>query len=187
MDENGSKQSVRLEVFRWIASLALAFVFIYALNNVVIVHATVPTESMESTIPAGTRVIGFRLSYLFSEPGRFDVIAFSSPDGTDTHYIKRVIGLPGETVDIVNGMVFINGGDEPLDEWYLFEPPAGISLVNQSFAIPEGHYFVMGDHRNISRDSRGLCLFPWDNLFICESIILGRAVFTYFPNLGLVR
>jgi len=175
------------ELFHWIKAISLALVAFFFINNVLIVRATVPTASMDPTIPAESQIFGFRLSYLFSSPSRFDVIAFDSPDGTETRYIKRIIGLPGETVDIVGGQVFINGSYEPLYEWYLLEPPAGISLINQSFVVPAGQFFVMGDHRNNSRDSRGLCSQPWENLFIPQGNIIGRAIFIYAPNISLIR
>lgn len=182
-----TKSEVLKELFFYVKAASVAFVIVFFMHTVVIVHATVPSASMENTIPTGTRIVGSRLSYIFSEPSRFDVIAFDSPDGTSTRYIKRVIGLGGETVDIVNGEVFIDGDALPLYEWYLLEPPAHFSLITQSFEIPEGHFFVMGDHRNNSRDSRGLGGNPWENLFIPKENIIGRAIFMYFPNIGIIR
>jgi len=175
------------ELIHWLKALSFALVIFFFINNVVIVRATVPTASMDPTIPAESQIFGFRLSYIFSSPSRFDVIAFESPDGTDTRYIKRIIGLPGETVDIIKGQVFINGSGEALNEWYLLEAPAGVSLINQSFVVPDEHFFVMGDHRNNSRDSRGLCAQPWENLFVPKGNIIGRAIFIYAPSISLIR
>jgi len=180
-------KKIAKEIFSWAKMLTLAFIIALFVNSVIIVRATVPTASMDSTIPAGARIVGFRLAYLFSEPSRFDVIAFESPDGTETRYIKRIIGLPGERVDIIDGLVFIDNAHMPLYEWYLLEPPARISLTPQGFDVPEGHFFVMGDHRNNSRDSRGLGGQPWENLFVPEGNIIGRAMFTYFPRISAVR
>jgi len=181
------KSPVLREIFLWLKALTLGFVFVFFMRNVVIVQATVPTASMNPTIPTEARIIGSRLSYIFSEPERFDVVAFESPDGTKTSYVKRIIGLPGEIVEIIDGQVFINESDMPLDEWYLLEPPAWISLTPQRFYVPEGHFFVMGDHRNNSRDSRGLGGDPWENLFIPLENILGRIIIVYFPNISFVR
>ncbi|MCL2621046.1 MAG: signal peptidase I, partial [Defluviitaleaceae bacterium] len=145
--------------------------------------------SMESTINVGDSVVLWRLAYMFSEPQRFHVIAFDCPDGGTTTYLKRIVGLPGETLEIVGGQVFINGSDEPLDEWYLLEPPQWWSLTDQTFHIPEGHFFVMGDHRNNSKDSRGLGINAWENQFIPRENIVGRLTFTFLPfdRIGIIR
>jgi signal peptidase I len=182
-------KSIKKEIFSWVKLIALAVLLAFFINNVIIVNASVPTGSMRATIMEGTRLIGFRLSYVFSEPERFDVIVFRSPDGTDILYVKRIVGLPGERIDIVNGEVFINESLIPLDEWYLYEPPSGLSLITQSFIIPENSFFVMGDHRNDSKDSRGLGGDPWQNLFIPRGNIIGRAAFSYFPfsQIGSIR
>jgi len=175
------------EIRKWVVSMGLAVLFGYFINSFVIVNATVPTPSMNDTIMAGNRVFGNRLAYVFSNPQRFDVIAFSCPDGGETTYLKRIIGLPGETLEIRGGEVFVNDNIMPLDEWYLLEPPAGWSLINQRFYIPHDSYFVMGDHRNNSKDSRGLGANAWENLFIPRDNILGRVFFTFFSNAGRVR
>jgi len=181
------KNSVGKEIFSWVILAATAVAIAFFINTVIIVNASVPTGSMHPTIEEGTRLIAFRLSYLFSEPERFDVIVFNSPDNTGVRYIKRIVGLPGETIDIVNGNVFINGDTVPLDEWYLTDSLWGLSLTTQSFSIPYGYFFVMGDNRNNSRDSRGLGGDPWNNLFIPEGNIMGRALFSYFPRIGGIR
>ena len=181
-------KSLKKEIFSWVKLIALAILIAFFINTVIIVNASVPSESMRPTIEEPARLIAFRLSYLFSEPERFDVIVFNSPDDDSrTRYVKRVIGLPGETLEIVNGLIFINGSTEPLDEWYLYEPPASWSLTPHFSVIPEGHFFVLGDNRNNSRDSRGLGMNPWDNLYVPEGNIMGRAIFTYFPRIGMVR
>ncbi|MCL2576193.1 MAG: signal peptidase I [Defluviitaleaceae bacterium] len=184
--DNNAKIILR-EVLSWIAVPVVAIFIALFVNSTIIVNATVPTHSMANTVVEGARIMGSRLSYVFSDPQRFDVIAFDSPDGTDTTYLKRIIGLPGETLEIINGLVYINGSSAPLDEWYLLEPPVGWSLINQRFEIPEGTYFVMGDNRNDSKDSRGLGANAWQNIFIPKENILGRVSFTYFPHIGRVR
>ena len=167
------------EVVSWLLVLAVAWGISYVVRNFVIVNAVVPTPSMSATIEARSRLIAFRLSYLFSDPQRFDVIVFYSPNDESTLYIKRIIGMPGDRVDIVGGQVFINGDAQPLDEWFVLEPARG---PNQSFDVPQGSYFVLGDNRNNSRDSR-----EWANAFVPRESILGRAVFSYFPRLGMIR
>ncbi|MCL2576192.1 MAG: signal peptidase I [Defluviitaleaceae bacterium] len=181
------KKTFLQELLSWVIMLGSAVLIAFFINTFIIVNATVPTGSMRDTIPENTRLVAFRLSYVFGNPQRLDVVVFKSPDGTDTLYVKRIIGMPGETIDIFNGQVFINGSTTPLDEWYLLEEPARMSLINQNFTVPEGAYFVMGDNRNDSRDSRGLGENAWQNIFIPEENLLGRASFTYFPRVSRIR
>ena len=183
------KRPLWREILSWGIMLGSAVLIAWFINTVIIVNASVPTGSMRNTIQEGTRLVAWRMSYRFgNEPQRLDVIVFESPDGTDILYVKRIIGLPGERIDIINGQVFIDGATEPLDEWYLMEPPAGSSLINLSLTIPENSYFVMGDNRNGSRDSRQeISSGGWHNRFVHIDNILGRASFTYFPRIGRIR
>jgi signal peptidase I len=179
LTEEEKKKNFRREVFSWIRVIGFAIIAAVFINNVIIVNASVPTGSMRNTIIEPSRLVAFRLSYVFSEPERFDVIVFRFPDDESTLYVKRIIGMPGERLDIINGQVFINGSAEPLDDSFIREPQRGI---NQSFIIPEGSYFVMGDNRNDSHDSRN-----WYNTFLPRENILGKAIFSYFPNIGMIR
>jgi len=173
------KKNLGREIISWLVVLAVAFGISFVVRNVIIVNAMVPTGSMRETIETSSRLIAFRLSYLFSEPDRLDVIVFRSHLDGETLYVKRIIGMPGERVDIIGGEVFINQSPLPLDEWYLREPAHG---ANQSFVVPEGAYFVMGDNRNDSRDSRA-----WQDPFVPKENILGRAVLVYFPRPSLIH
>ena len=168
--KRGEKTSVAKEIFDWILVIILAIVIPFAINTLVIVNATVPTSSMESTIMAGDRVIGSRLYYRRHEPQRGDIIMFDYPDDPRILYIKRVIGLPGEHVEITGGTVYING--EPLDEPYL-------DVVTEGewgpYDVPEGHYFMMGDNRNDSADSR-----YWQHPYLSRDGIVGKAVLKYW-------
>ena len=147
-------------------------------SKVLIVNATIPSGSMENTILPGDRIIGSRLAYLFQEPKRDDIIIFRFPDDESQVFIKRVIGLPGETVRIVDGQVYINGADLPLEEIYLKEVPKGSF---GPYEVPQDSYFVMGDNRNNSHDSRF-----WENQYVEKKKILAKAVFQYYPRLGMV-
>lgn len=162
------------EIFSWIKTILLAFILAMIINNVVIVNATVPTGSMENTIKIDDRIIAFRLAYLFGEPKRGDIIVFRYPDEEETLYVKRVIGLPGETVEVLDGKVFINGSPDALDEEYLKEEAYGSF---GPYTVPEGHYFMMGDNRNNSLDSR-----YWTNKYVAEDKILGKVFFRYYPG-----
>jgi len=178
-DDMPRSQKIKKEIFSWIRVLLFAATAAIIINNVLIVNAAVPTGSMRETIAVQSRLVAFRLSYLFSEPERLDVVVFRFPDDESELHVKRIIGLPGDRVDIVNGLVFINQSLEPLDEWYLPEPPREQNLT---FQVPENSFFVLGDNRNYSLDSRG-----WQNTFLPRENILGRAAFTYFPSIGLIR
>ena len=172
-------QKIKKEIFSWLRVLLFAAAAALIINNVLIVNAAVPTGSMRDTIAVQSRLVAFRLSYTFSEPQRLDVVVFRFPDNESELHVKRIIGLPGDRVDIVGGLVFINQSAEPLDEWYLPEPPRAQNLT---FHVPPDSFFVLGDNRNYSLDSRG-----WVNTFLPRDNILGRAAFTYFPSVGIIR
>lgn len=167
--------SVLHEVVSWIMTFAVAIVAALLLKNFVIINATVPTGSMENTILPGDDLLGFRLAYLFSEPERGDIIIFKFPDDESQKFIKRIIGLPGELVQITDGKIYIDGSEEPLEEDYLKEEWV-VSTGPYEFVVPEGCYFVMGDNRNNSKDSR-----YWEQPFVTEDEIIGKAEFIYFP------
>ena len=127
---------------------------------------------MEPTIMTGDRIIGSRLAYWFSDPQRGEIIIFDYPDDESVQYVKRIIGLPGETVDIVDSQVYING--EPLDEPYIREPMDPEEPMH--FEVPEGCYFMMGDNRNYSSDAR-----YWHNHYVAEDQIIAKVLFRYYP------
>ncbi len=163
------------ELFSWIKTLVLAFLIAFGINNYIIVNATIPTGSMETTIMTGDRVVANRWSYFQSIPKRGDIIIFRYPDDEQVLYVKRVIGIPGDTIEIANGKVYINHSTEPLIEPYMNEFMEG---EFGPYEVPAESYFVMGDNRNNSLDSRF-----WSNTFVKKDKILGKVVFRYFPRL----
>lgn len=178
------RKTVVKEIISWVVILVLAFVIGTCLNKYVLLKAEIPSGSMENTLQVDDRVIGFRLSYLFSEPERGDVVIFDYPDNESTLYVKRVIGLPGETVEIIDGKVYIwkdeTGEDKMLlEEDYLKETPTG---SYGPFEVPEGHYFMLGDNRNDSWDSR-----KWQNKYVAEEKIRCKVWFRYKPNFGFIK
>ena len=159
----------------------IIFVVIVVLivNNFLLINAKIPSESMEQTIMTGDRVFGNRLAYLFEKPKRFDIVIFKYPDHEKELFIKRIVGLPGETVEIKDGKVYIDGSEEPLDDSFTPEKPLG---DYGPYVVPENSYFMLGDNRNYSKDSRF-----WNNPYVAEEKILGKAVIRYFPGIKLLK
>lgn len=173
--ENKKQDSIVREIFSWILSFAVAFVTALLLKNYVIINADVPTGSMENTIMPGDRLIGNRLAYIKSDPQRGDIIIFHYPDNEKELYVKRVIGLPGETIEILDGQIYVDGASEPLQEDYLKEEWT-VATGPYRFEVPEGCYLVLGDNRNDSWDAR-----YWTNTYVNQEKILGKAAIVYWP------
>ena len=169
------KTSPLREALSWVFTFAAAILVALVLKNFVIINATVPTGSMENTIMPGDDLFGFRLAYQFSEPKRGDIIIFKYPDDEEEKYVKRIIGLPGETVRISNAKVYIDDSETPLQEEYLKDEWT-VATGPFEFQVPEGCYFVMGDNRNDSWDAR-----YWDNTYGAREKIIGKAEWVYFP------
>ncbi len=119
----------------------------------------------------GDRVVADRLVYKVSEIQRYDVVVFYSPSDPQSYFIKRVIGLPGETLRIQNGNVFIDGAK--LDDAFITDEFRSFENLN-SVLIPLGHYFVVGDNRNNSNDSRSWSLHRYSWPFVGERYVLGK-------------
>lgn len=164
----------------WLKTLGAACVLALLIKNFLVVNAAVQSGSMESTIMTGDRVICNRLAYLKDEPRRFDVIAFDyNQEGKKLVYVKRIIGLPGETVEVKDGKVYINDSEAPLADDFVDAEANGVPVGDFGpVEVPEGEYFVLGDNRNFSADSR-----RWPYPFITRKDILGKAMFIYFPRM----
>lgn len=165
------KKKVAREILDWVIVIVVAVSLALLINRNVIYKVSPPTPSMENTIMVNDKVFTFRLAYLFSDPKRGDIVVFKAPDEPEVDYIKRIIGLPGEIVEVIDGIVYIDG--EPLEEDYLKETMVGSF---GPFEVPEGSYFMMGDNRNISHDSRF-----WTNKYVKKDMIEGKAILKY-PN-----
>jgi signal peptidase I len=169
------KSSTLQEIASWCVTLLLAIVLALVLKNFVIINATVPTGSMEHTIEPGDDLFGLRLTYKFSEPQRGDIIIFKYPDDETQKFVKRVIGLPGETVTITDGKIYIDDSTTPLEENYLKEEWVR-STGPYVFEVPEDGYLVLGDNRNDSLDAR-----YWENTYVTKDEIIGKAYMIYYP------
>lgn len=181
-EKPGKLKSIRHIVVVYLTIAVATLIGIIILYTQVLVNAYIPSESMENTLMTGDRIIGNRLAYKFGEkPERFDVAIFYAPDFENTPYIKRVIGLPGEKVTIKDGLVYINDNHEPLDDSFIKEEVKNKEEPLE-FQVPEGHYFMMGDNRNESFDSR-----YWDNPYVAEDAIIAKALFKYWKGFEIIK
>jgi signal peptidase I len=157
------------EIISWVILIGVAFLLAFLLNKFVIYSISSPTGSMETTFMINEKVEVLKPAYLFGKPQRGDIVVFTAPDERERDYIKRIIGLPGETIEGIGGVVYIDG--KPLEENYLKEAWEGDF---GPYEIPEDNYFMMGDNRNSSLDARF-----WDNKYVPFKDIKGKALFTF--------
>ncbi len=160
-----------IEVFQ---SIVIAAVLAFLIITFVAQSFVVEGGSMEATLQNGERLIVNKLVYRFQEPDRGEIVVFTPQGAEDNRYIKRIIGKPGDTVNIDGGQVYVNG--EPLQEDYIKED---MRQVGESgpFEVPEDSYFVLGDNRNHSADSR----FPNLVGYVDRDSIHGRAMWVFWP------
>ena len=191
------KGDMRKEVVSWVRMFVIVIAVVFVLTQFVIINVRVPSGSMENTIMTKDRLIGFRFSYWFDEPQRGDIILFSYPVDEKQTYIKRVIGLPGETAEIRDGKIYIDGSSEPLEEDYLKETWTWEN-DGYTFKVPEGCYFVLGDNRNDSEDGRfwaqialneGKASTPEEAepySYVKKDEIKGKAIFKYYSKFAIL-
>jgi signal peptidase I len=158
-------------------TLGLSVVLAFGMRQFVAEARVVPTGSMEPTIQINDRLVVEKISYLFQSPERGDIIVFQAPEKalvisestTNDAYVKRIIGLPGETVEVSDGKVFING--KALSESYIKAPPNYTWGPN---TVPDDQYLVLGDNRNGSLDGH-----VWG--FLPKDTIIGKATARFWP------
>ena len=175
------KKKLMNELIEDVVLVAVVLVVVFVIKHFVMINAVIPSASMENTIMTGYRIFGNRLTYTFGDPERGDIVIFKYPDNEKELFIKRVIGLPGEKVEIRDGMVYINDSEEPLEEDYLRETPVGDF---GPYYVPEGYYFMLGDNRNYSKDSR-----LWEHPYVARDKILAKAAVRYYPfdSIGMIE
>ena len=149
-------------------TLIVAVGIFFAIQSTVQTFSIVMT-SMEPNFHEEQRLLVNKAIYIFGEPERGDVVVFRSPNNHNEDYIKRVIALPGDTVEVKNEAVYVNGSK--LDEPYIMDPP---SYTMEEEEIPADYYFVLGDNRNNSDDSHHGWLVPRDNM-------IGKAWISTWP------
>lgn len=185
--EKKKQEKEEINIVKDLISLCLYILIIVAACWLILTYVGQRTEvsgdSMNDTLHDGDSLWIDKLSYRLKEPERFDIVVFPYQEEEDTYYIKRIIGLPGETVRIdEEGVIYIN--DEPLDEDYgketIEENHRG--LAAESVTLGEDEYFVMGDNRNNSRDSR-----MEDVGNIHKDDFVGKAVFRFTGGFGFLN
>ncbi|MFH1383052.1 MAG: signal peptidase I [Chloroflexota bacterium] len=159
---------------REVLSTLLIAVVIYFGLRASVQHSVIVSPSMEPTLLVGQHLIINKLAYMFQEPQRGDIVVFIPTNGQQGEFIKRIIGLPGESVEIQGGTVYVHQGSKTfaLDEPYIKDP------ASRSFkggVIPADNYFMLGDNRNDSDDSRSGWTLPREN-------IVGKAWLSIWPS-----
>lgn len=180
---NKKPKSKSREIIEFLLPIVCALIIALILRNFVLANAIVPTGSMLNTIQEGDRLIASRVAYNNNDPERYDIILFYFPDDESQVYVKRVIGLPGETVRIIKGVVYVtktNGDTIQLDDSFVTvdEPYGNFG----PYVVPEDSYFMLGDNRNDSKDSR-----YWNNKYVKKDKIIGKVMFRYYPSIGKVE
>lgn len=173
------KKSIKVlkEIFGWIIYISMVILVTYLIVTYVGQRTKVSGPSMEETLHNGDNLIVDKISYRFREPERFDIIVFPYQYAEDTFYIKRIIGMPGETIQIKDGHVYINDvlleediyGKEAIED-------TKRGIADEPVVLGEDEYFVMGDNRNHSSDSRDPSVGVLD-----RSQLVGRAWLRVYP------
>ena len=173
--EEGTPARTGKSILSFVLMVAAVFAFVWLMKTFVYQAYTIPTGSMENTIMVGDMLFAEKISYLHGEPEPGDIVTFQDPRSSESRVlIKRVIAVGGQTIDIADGMVWIDG--EALEEPYVVGVTAPLASydVSYPYTVPDGCIWVMGDNRQNSSDSRAFGAVSLDN-------VLERAVFIYWP------
>lgn len=165
------KNSLVEEIKDWIISIFVAIIIAFVVRFFVIEPYLVEGPSMRPTLQSAERIIVNKFVYRFRSPERGEIVVFRYPKDPSRDFIKRVIAVPGDSIEIKNGLVYVN--NQLLNEPYILSKTPG----NYPFKeVPEGHIFVMGDNRNNSEDSRfaDVGMVPFD-------LLKGKAMFVFWP------
>lgn len=171
VSEPGESEEKRSGFMRFLIDVVetlILSVILFAGINAVSARIRVDGASMEPSLQSGEFVIVNKLAYMFSDPAIGDVIVFHFPRDPDQEYIKRIIGLPGDRVEVREGKVYVNG--QILNEDYIAASP----IYETSWDVPSDSLFVLGDNRNNSSDSHNWGPVPID-------YVIGKATFIYWP------
>lgn len=170
------------ELAGWLLYIVLIIAFTWFVVPFVGQRTEVSGSSMETTLSDKDQLIVDKMTYRFRDPKRYDIVVFPYQYQDNTYYIKRIIGLPGETVQILSGMVYIDG--MRLDEHYGNEIMENPGIAEEPLTLGEDEYFVLGDNRNNSSDSRAS-----DVGLIHRKDLIGRAWIRVWPlsQIGVIH
>lgn len=184
-----NKKKQKNEVFAWFRAIGIAILVVIVIRTFVLGNYIVDGPSMMPTLHNGDRLIVNKINYRFSQPKRFDVVIFHATEKDD--YVKRVIGLPGDTIRYANDQLYVN--NKPVDEPFLKAAKARmlsgqltwdftLNGLTGETKVPEGKLWVMGDNRQNSVDSR---IFG----FVDENQVVGKVDLRYWPmkNFGIIH
>lgn len=168
----------RVERFRFLRELSGTLLFgvaVFVFFQLAIPQSMVDGRSMEPTFEDGQRLFISRVNYMVNDPQRGEIIVFNSPDPLEVNeppLIKRIVGMPGDVVEIIETEIYVNG--ELLNEPYINEPCRNFQCPDNRWELGPNQYFLMGDNRNHSRDSRDFGPVAGDH-------IIGEAVLRFWP------
>ena len=177
------EDSILGELGGWLVYILIIIGLTYLIITFVGQRTMVSGSSMETTLQNGDNLIVDKISYRFRDPKRYDIIVFPYKYEEDTYYIKRIIGMPGETVQIQDGYVYING-EQLTSDIYGKERINNPQTAAEPVTLGENEYFVMGDNRNHSMDSRDPSVGV-----LKRSDLIGRAWMRIYPfdSIGVIR
>jgi signal peptidase I len=188
MNPNRSNKSSRVlqEIKEWSKSILWGAIFVYFFTGYVFKAYRVEGTSMQPLLQNGERLFVNRLLYKLRDIERGDVVVFYFPAKPEDYFIKRVLGLPGDKIHVKNGNVFVN--NRILDDHFVpnyFKSYEDVGTLE----VPMGHYFVSGDHRNKSYDSRAWAKDRRLSAFVPQKYIVGKASFRYWPlnQFGIIK
>lgn len=184
--EHAEKKGMGRSVLSFVLTIAVIVLIAWGLRTFVFQAYEIPSGSMEDTIMTGDMVFSEKLTYYGSEPQPGDIITFKDPEIPSRTLIKRVVATGGQTVQLIDGKVYVDGRelDEPYtdgkESWPLLSSYG--SPVEYPYTVPEGELWVMGDNRTNSQDSRYFGSIP-------VSSVTGKAIFKYWPldSIGLLE
>ncbi len=175
-----------IKVFIWAAEIAAVIFLAYFIVYYALERTNMIGISMETTLTDGDQIIINKFSYRFSEPKRFDVIVFKQSGEEHSYYdIKRIVGLPGEKLQIKDGIIYING--EAVDEVVNVVPMVNFGLAAEEISLEENEYFVLGDNRNNSEDSRFASVGMVRREEIIGKAFIRTSPFNFINKLNLIK
>ena len=181
--EETKERSIFRELGGWLLYILIIIGITYLIITFVGQRTRVSGSSMETTLSNGDNLIVDKLTYHFKEPKRYDIIVFPYKYEENTYYIKRIIGLPGETVQVIDGYTYING-EQLVGDIYGTEVMEAAGIAAEPITLGEDEYFVLGDNRNHSSDSRDPSVG-----ILKRKDLMGRAWIRIYPfdKMGVIK